>query len=412
MHRPCPAIRFLTTACVTVVLAACGGKVPAPHDPSHSVDTAGNGNTGAASAHSDTTSPGEFQMGIQTEPLGETNDGRQIDRYILQNANGLKVSVINFGAVVMSVEVPDRDGNFENITLGFRDLEEYETNAPYFGAICGRYANRIAGGKFTLGGVDYTLATNNGPNHLHGGIKGFHQAVWNAETLPQEENSVGVSLTYVSGDGEEGYPGMLTTTVVYSLSNDDTLTIQYTAHAGDKATPVNLTSHCYWNLGGAGAGDVLDHQLLLNCDRYLPVDETLIPTGELKDVTDTPMDFTAQPDGTAPTIGSRIAEVKGGYDHCFVINGGGEKLTFAARIHDPKSGRVMEIHTTEPALQFYTGNFLDGSDASGGFGKHHGFCLECQHFPDSPNHPDFPSTILQPRQVYRQTTIHRFWVEN
>ena len=401
MHRP---IRILAAACVAVLLSACS-EVPTPDDPSPP------GDAHAVPAKSDKTPAGEYQMGIQTEPFGKTKDGRQIDRYILQNAGGLKVSIINYGAVVTSVEVPGRDGKFANVTLGFDSLDKYKTDSPYFGAICGRYANRIAGGKFTLDGVEYTLATNNGPNHLHGGNKGFDKAVWNREDATEKEDSVSVSLTYVSGDGEEGYPGTLTTTVVYTLANDDTLTIQYTAHAGEIATPLNLTNHCYWNLGGAGSGDILDNRLLLYCDRYLPVDETLIPTGELKEVKNTPMDFTAQPDGTAHTIGSRIADVTGGYDHCYVINGGGEKLTPAARLHDPKSGRVMEIRTTEPGLQFYSGNFLGGKESSVGFGKHHGLCLEGQHFPDSPNRPDFPNTILQPRQVYRQTTVHRFFVE-
>lgn len=342
-------------------------------------------------------------MRLQEEPFGETPDGEPVTQYHLSNANGIAVSLINYGAIVTAVHVPDRNGELENITLGFDTLDGYLERHPYFGAICGRYANRIADGKFTLDGVEYTLATNNEPNHLHGGESGFDKALWHAEPF-ENEDAAGVRFTYESPDGEEGYPGTLTTTVTYTLNDDDELQIDYQA-TSDKATPVNLTNHCYWNLAGADSGKILDHVLTLNCDRYLPVDDTMIPTGELKSVTDTPMDFT-----DPQRIGAKIDEVEGDYDHCFVLSEGQDSPALIARAEDPESGRVLEIFTTEPAVQFYTGNFLDGSVAGGGFEKHDGFCLECQHFPDSPNQPDFPSTILQPAEVYRQTTTLKFSV--
>ena len=345
----------------------------------------------------------ERRLTVRKESLGKTPAGEWIEQFVLSNQNGLTVTIINFGATVTSVEVPDRDGKFANITLGFDQWDGYFNNAPYFGAICGRYANRIAKGKFQIDAVEYTLATNNGPNHLHGGKKGFDKVIWDAQPV-ESDNSAGVKLTYVSRDGEEGYPGNLTATVVYSVSKDNELKIDYTATT-DKPTPVNLTNHCYWNL--AGAGDVLNHELTLNCDKYLPVDDTLIPTGQLQDVIGTPMEFTK-----SKMIGADIAKVNGGYDHCYVINEGDSELKFVAKVYDPKSGRVMEVSTTEPGVQFYTGNFLDGSANNGGFGKHQGFCLECQHFPDSPNQADFPNSILKPGEEYRQTTVHKFSAQN
>ena len=350
------------------------------------------------------------ELSVSQEEYGEA-DGKKVSRFTLTNANGLSVVILSYGGVVQSIEVPDRDGKFENVTLGFDDLEGYTGKDPYFGSLVGRYANRIAGGKFTLGGKEYTLATNNGPNHLHGGNKGFADVVWDARPLPVEKargNAVGVELKYRSADGEEGYPGALGVTVVYTLNDENELTIHYAA-TSNQPTPVNLTNHCYWNLAGVRPGkaddDILDHVLMLNCPKYLPVDDTLIPTGELKSVKGTPMDFTEP-----KKIGARIDQVEGGYDHCYVI-AEGDGLQLAARVRDPDSGRVMEILTTEPGVQFYTGNFLDGSQANGGFKKHQGFCLECQHFPNSPNEPDFPDTILKPGEVYKQTTVHRFAVE-
>tara|TARA_R110002095_G_scaffold196208_1_gene175036 strand:- start:4691 stop:5872 length:1182 start_codon:yes stop_codon:yes gene_type:complete len=344
----------------------------------------------------------EFQLAIQSEPYGTTADGQEITQFLLSNDKGMSVNIINYGAIVTAVYLPDRQGKSENITLGFDSLAAYENKGPYFGAICGRVANRIAEGKFTLDGKEYQLAQNIPPSHLHGGERGFDKKVWAAESF-SEKNEVGVRLSLVSPDGEEGYPGKLTLKVVYSLNNENELKIDYTATT-DQATPINVTNHCYWNL--AGKGNILDHELVLNCDQYLPVTEIAIPTGELATVKETPMDFTS-----AHKIGERIAQVEGGYDHCWVVNLAEKQPAFCARVKDPQSGRVMEILTTEPGVQFYTGNFLDGTDASGGFQKQSGFCLETQHFPNSVNRPEFPNTILKPGQVYEQTTIHKFSVE-
>src|SRR6185312_1776522 len=275
------------------------------------------------------------------------------------------------------------------------------------GALCGRVANRIAGGRFAIDGKSYQLATNNGPNHLHGGEKGFDKVVWKGRPI-EKDDRVGVELTHLSPDGDQGYPGNLAITVVYTLDNKNDLTIDYTART-DKATPINLTNHTYWNLADAGKGDVLGHRLKLNADRYLPVDATMIPTGELKKVQGTPMDFTRE----AP-LGSRIDQLggdPGGYDHCYVLDKKpGEGLSLAARLADPKSGRMLEVFTTEPAIQLYTGNFLDGTLTSRGatVGKRHAVCLETQHYPDAINRPEFPTTLLRPGKTYRQTTEYRF----
>ena len=348
--------------------------------------------------------------GMQSEPLTSAEgapveiDGQPVQRFFLSNENGLKVTLMNYGAAVTSVDVPDRNGEFANITLGFDDFAGWQKNAPYMGVTIGRFAGRIGGGKFTLDGTDYTLAKNNGENHLHGGERGFSHRAWHAEEI---EGGRGVRFTCSSPDGEEGYPGQVTATVVYTLTDDDELKIEYTATT-DKPTPVNLTNHCYWNLSGTGT--ILDHVLLLNASRYLPLDEALIPTGKIAPVEETPMDFT-----TPTKIGARIDAVKGdnpvgGYDFCYVVDGESGELRLAARVADPQSGRVMEVFTTEPGLQFYTGNFLDGSSDSGGHQQHAGFCLEAQHFPDAPNRQEFPSTILKPGEVYTQTTVHKFSV--
>jgi len=332
-------------------------------------------------------------------------DGRAIQQFVLKNSHGLKVTVISYGAIVTAVETPDRHGKFDNITLAHPTQEGWLTNGPYFGAICGRFANRIAKGKFTIDGHEYSLATNNAPNALHGGLKGFDKKHWTAKAV-EKDCAVGVELSLISRDGDEGYPGTLTSVVTYWLTEANELRIDYRATT-DKATPVNLTNHCYWNLSGtSGRGTILDHELRLHCDRYLPVDDTLIPTGQLAPVADTPMDFRA-----AHRIGERIGNVEGGYDHCWVINDGGKKLTPAATVRDAKSGRVMTIATTEPGIQFYTGNFLDGSEASGGFPKNGAFCLEAEEFPDAPNQPSFPNSILKPGETYAQTTVHTFSVE-
>lgn len=349
----------------------------------------------------------ETKMSVKKTPFGKTADGQQVEQYILVNEHGLTVKVITYGAILMSVQVPDRDGTLGEITLGFDTLDEYLAGHPFFGATCGRVANRIANGKFTIDGREYSLATNNGPNHLHGGEKGFDKAVWHAEKV-EKDDAVSVKLAHRSPDGDEGYPGNLSVTVVYTLSNDNALTIDYTATT-DQSTPINLTNHTYWNLADAGKSDVLAHRLTIHADRYLPVDDTLIPTGELNSVHGTPMDFT-----TSKEIGSRLDQVAAdprGYDHCYVLNQPANvKLKPAARVEEPRTGRVMEVFTTEPALQLYTANFLDGTLKSRGavFKRHHAFCLEAQHYPDSINQPQFPSTLLKPGQTYRQTTVHKF----
>lgn len=345
----------------------------------------------------------EAKVSVEKSAFGKLPDGRAVEQYTLSNSHGLTAKVITYGAILRSLAVPDRDGKPGEVTLGFDSLDRYLSESPYFGATCGRVANRIAKGKFTIDGVEYRLATNNGPNHLHGGLKGFDKALWAADPV-----AGGVKLTHVSPDGDEGYPGRLSVTVVYRLTDNDELEIDYSATT-DKATPINLTNHTYWNLADGGKSDVLGHVLMLNADRYVPVDGSLIPTGELMQVSGTPMDFTKP----AP-IGARIEQVPGeprGYDHCYVLNQSAPgKFTLAARIFEPMSGRVMEIHTTEPAIQLYTGNFLDGSIKSHGaaYKQHHAFCLEAEHYPDSINQPKFPSTLLKPGETYRQMTVHKF----
>jgi aldose 1-epimerase len=291
-----------------------------------------------------------------------------------------------------------------DIVLGHDSLEGYLKSSPYFGCIVGRYGNRIAKGRFTLDGVEYKLAANNGPNHLHGGFKGFDKVVWAAQSV-SEQGARGVKFNYLSPDGEEGYPGNLLVRVTYLLTDRNELSIRYEAET-DKATPVNLTQHSYFNLAGQGEGDILGHELTLDAPSYTPVDEGLIPTGQIADVAGTPFDFTKP-----AVIGAWIAQVPGGYDHNYVLGSGGGKLAPAARVSEPRSGRVMEIATTEPGIQFYAGNFLDGTitGKSGKvYNKHYGFCLETQHFPDSPNRPGFPSTILRPGLKYHSLTVHTF----
>ena len=347
-------------------------------------------------------------------PTASCPTERKLTNTRLTNTNGLKVSIINYGAIITSVAVPDRNGKIENITLYRDSLADYlerkdgKATTPYFGATIGRYGNRIAKGRFTLDGKECTLAINNGPNALHGGLKGFDKVVWKAEPV-RGDGSVGVAFTYDSPDGEEGYPGKLSAKVVYSLTDKNELKMDYTATT-DKPTVVNLTNHTYWNLAGAGSGDVLGHEVLLNADRFLAVDDTLIPLpGEPKPVKDTAMDF-----NKPKKIGAEIQKVEGGYDHCYVLNRKpGEEMALVARVSEPASGRVMEIRTTEPAVQFYTGNFLDGSIKAGGktYEKHYGFCMETEHYPDSPNRPDYPSTVLKPGETYRHTTVHKFSAE-
>lgn len=349
----------------------------------------------------------ESKMGITKTAFGKTSEGQPVDLYTLINANSMTVKITNYGGIVTSLTVPDKNGKFEDVVLGFDTFDTYLKGHPYFGAIVGRYGNRVAKGKFTLQGIEYTLAKNNGENHLHGGIKGFDKVVWQAVEI-KKDNEIGIKLSYLSKDGEEGYPGNLSVVVIYTLTNNNELRIEYEAET-DKATPVNLTHHSYFNLKGAGTGNILGHLLTIRAHRFTPVDEGLIPTGELKSVKDTPMDFTSP-----KTIGERINQAKGGYDHNYVLDNWDGSLKLAAIVSEPFTGRVMEVLTTEPGLQFYSGNFLDGSIRGKNgkrYEKHYGFCLETQHFPDSPNKPDFPSTILQPGEKYTHTTIYRFGME-
>ena len=351
---------------------------------------------------------GEMGMEVKSEKFGTMPDGTAVEIFTLTNRKGIEARIMTYGATLVSLRLPDRNGTFDDVCLGFDGLGGYLGTHPYFGVTVGRYANRIAKGKFTLNGATYTLAQNNNGNSLHGGLKGFDKAVWRAESV-HRHGAVGVKLTYLSKDMEEGYPGNLTATVVYTLSDADELTISYEADA-DKTTPVNLTNHTYWNLAGQGKGDVLGHELELEADRYTAVDSAanLIPTGELRDVKGTPLDFTSP-----HAIGERIARVEGGYDHNFVLRSGGGKMALAARVYEPASGRVLEISTDQPGIQLYSGNFLDGTvkgKGGGAYLKHFGFCLETQHFPDSPNHANFPSTILEPGKKYTTVTVHKFTV--
>jgi aldose 1-epimerase len=339
---------------------------------------------------------------VRKSSFGKLPDGTAVDIYALENANGLLAKVTNYGTIISELHVPDRHGKSGDVVLGFDNLEQYLKGHPCFGCTVGRVANRIAKGRFTLDGKTYTLAVNNGPNHLHGGLEGFDKKVWKAE--PQ--SGAAVRFTYTSPDGEEGYPGTLAAAVTMTLTDDNELRLDYRATT-DKPTPVNLTNHSYFNL--AGDGDALRHELMIAADYYTPSDSTLIPTGEIKPVKGTPMDFT-RPQAIGALF-SQLQSVPPGYDHNFVLNGGGKGLALAARVYEPESGRVMEVHTTEPGVQLYTANFLDGSlTGKGGvvYQQHAAFCLETQHFPDAVNQPRFPSVILRPGQIYRQTTVFKF----
>jgi aldose 1-epimerase len=345
-------------------------------------------------------------MKLEEEIFGITPERIQIKRFSLSNGTGLTVSVMSFGAILTSVQFPDSRGVVEEITLGFDTLEAYIADVWFFGATIGRYANRIEKGKFTLEGREYQLAQNSFPSHLHGGNRGFHKVVWHPR-VHEDRDSASVTLSYLSADGEEGYPGNLSLEVTYTVNTRNELIYRYEART-DKPTPINMTNHTYWNLTGAGSGPILDHMLMLDADHYLPTDDDRIPTGEIKPVNDDPMDFRRPRE-----IGSRIDEVKGGgYNHCYVLNHPGSPPSPAARVHSPQSGRVMEIYTTQPGVQFYTGHFLDGYRGASGilYNKYAGFCLETQHFPNSVNQPPFPSTILRPGASYIQTTLHRFYI--
>ena len=345
--------------------------------------------------------------GVVKTDFGKTSDGTAVDLYTLTNGR-ITAKVMTYGAILTELDVPDPKGNVADVVLGFDNLAAYITDSPHFGATVGRFANRIAKGKFTLDGKEYHLALNNGPNSLHGGLKGFDKVVWKAEDVSGPSGPA-VKFSYVSKDGEEGYPGNLSVAATYTVTDDDALRIDYEATT-DKATPLNLTNHSYFNLGGPASGAVYGHEVMLTASRYTPVDETLIPTGEIAPVKGTPLDFTQ-----SMPIGAHINELKGdpiGYDHNYVLPPSDGKIpALAARVTEPKSGRTLEMYTTEPGVQLYTGNFLDGSITGKDgvvYRQHQSFCLEAQHFPDSVNQPSFPSTILRPGETYTQTTIYKF----
>lgn len=367
---------------------------------------------GAAACGEGTSAPDRSQTAADTPAIdravvGTLPDGATVERFTLRNENNVEVELATLGAAIHAIRTPDRAGQVADIVLGFDTLDGWMNNAPFFGVVVGRYANRIANGRFTLDGQEYTLATNDGPNHLHGGNRGFDKVNWSAEVLTSDDPAV--RFTYVSADGEEGYPGTLTVSVTYTLDDDNELRLDYEATT-DAPTVVNLSNHSYFNL--AGTGTVLDHEIRIAADRYTPVDATLIPTGELAPVEDTPFDFR-----TATAIGARIEAdheqigIAGGYDHNFVLEGQAGTMHEAARVEDPVSGRTLEVETTQPGVQFYTGNFLDGSivgKAGVAYARNAGFCLETQHFPDSPNQSGFPSTVLAPGQTLHETTVFRF----
>jgi aldose 1-epimerase len=346
---------------------------------------------------------------IEKKPFGQVY-GQAVEVYQMTNANGLKASITNYGGTMVSLIVPDKNGKMEDILLGYDNVDGFVANSPYFNALIGRYGNRIAGGKFSLDGKVYTLAANNNGNTLHGGLKGFDKVIWNAEPF-ENADGVGVKLGYTSKDMEEGYPGNLTVNVIYTLTNRNELIIEYMALT-DKATVCNLTQHNYYNLTGSTKDSILGHVLTLNADKFTPIDKGSIPLGQMRQVKGTPMDFT-QP----RTIGDRINQADEqlecglGYDHNWVLNKKGKELSHAATLYEPKSGRVMEIWTEEPAVQFYSGNFLDGTITGKGgavYKQRWGMCLETQHFPDSPNHPAFPTTTLRPGELYKTKTVHKF----
>lgn len=343
------------------------------------------------------------QSGIEQQSWGKLPNGEPVDLFKLTSTTGLEVKISNFGGIITAINAPDKNGIKKNVVLGFDSIEPYLRGRNFFGALIGRYGNRIAKGQFTLNDSTYQLSINDGVNHLHGGTNGFDQKLWKAQPINNPQ-APALKLSYFSRDGEEGYPGNLEVTVIYTLKGDS-LFIEYTATT-DKPTPVNLTNHAFYNLGAEGL--ILDHILTINADHYTPVDSTLIPTGEIAPVHGTPFDFTKPYE-----IGARIDQVPGGYDHNFVLNESSkEGLKFAARLEDPQTGRTMEIYTQEPGLQFYSGNFLDGSIRSGNFvfEQYSALCLETQHFPDSPNHDNFPSTILNPGETYNTKTVMVFGV--
>ncbi|MFC2115679.1 aldose epimerase family protein [Bacteroidota bacterium] len=341
-------------------------------------------------------------MKVTKEVFGEMPDNGEVSLFTVVNSNGLTMKVSNYGGIIQSILVPDRDDNLAEMVLGFDDLGDYLKDHPCLGTLVGRYANRISRGTFTLDGTKYSLVQNNGRNHLHGGSVGFDKVLWEAAEFA-DHNGAGVTLSYLSHDLEEGYPGNLKVSVTFTLDNDNQVCLDYLA-TSDKATPLNLTHHAYFHLNG-GDTPIYDHQLMIASDRYVVGDSELIPTGEIRSVDGSPLDFRA-----AKLIGADIEKVDGGYDHCYVLEGDPGKLKEAARVFHPESGRIMEVFTTEPGIQFYSSNFLEGITGKGGqkYGKHQALCLETQHFPDSPNHSEFPNTILKPGETYTQKTIYKF----
>lgn len=354
--------------------------------------------------------PSQKTVTVEKSEYGTTSEGKIVYEYALKNVQGMEVSIITYGGRITSLTVPDRKGAFENVVLGFDALGQYEKNNPFFGALIGRYGNRIAGGKFAIDEKEYSLATNDGPNSLHGGIKGFDKAVWKVEEA-NEGDPASLKLNYMSKDMEEGFPGNLDVTVTYTLSDDNTLEVVYEATT-DKKTVVNLTQHSYFNLSGDFSKTILDHELTLNADAFLPVDATLIPTGKLENVKGTPFDFkTSKAIGRDIEMDDDQLKLGGGYDHCWVLNDQGSGLRLAATVYHPESGRLMEVFTDEPGIQFYTGNFLDGTlptTKGGTYGHRSGFCLETQHYPNSPNEHTFPSVQLNPGEKYTSKTTFNF----
>jgi aldose 1-epimerase len=342
-------------------------------------------------------------FGIDATPFGKTNSGELVTLYRLTNSHGNSITMMDLGAILVSIEVPDRQGVRANINAGFPTIDGYLQRHPYFGSTVGRFCNRIANGKFSIDGKSYSLFVNNGPNHLHGGKIGFDQLLWSTDRLVTE-NSVGLRFSLISPDGQEGYPGTLQVTADYVWDNKNTLSIRFQAST-DQATHVNLTNHAYFNLGGVQSGTVYDHSLSIESVEYVPVDENMIPTGRIASVVGTPLDFMKPTD-----IGDRIHQLEQtrGYDHCFVVNGPAGTLRPAATVYHPGSGRTMVVRTTQPGIQLYTGNFLDGTSASGGFKQHEAFCLETQHYPDTPNQPHFPTTLLKPSEKLDETTTFEF----
>lgn len=369
-----------------------------------------------ATRSSSTAAPAATGSGnISTAPFGKTPDGQEVELYTLRNSKGMEAHIMTYGGIVTSLSVPDKNGGFGDVVLGFDSLDGYVSdrylnNCPYFGALIGRYGNRIAKGKFSLDDTIYTLATNNMPNHLHGGLKGFDKVVWKAKPLTTADGP-SLKLTYVSKNGEEGFPGKLTVTATYTVTEDNALRLDFTATT-DKHTVVNLTHHSYFNL--RGSGDILGHEVYINADTFTPVDATMIPTGELRPVAGTPFDFRT-PTAIGARIGNADEQLKfgSGYDHNWVINKNLDELSLMARVYEPTSGRVLEVSSTEPATQFYTANFLDGTFTGKGgwvYQRHNAFCFEPQHYPDSPNHLGFPSTELSPGETYKNTIIYKFSV--